>query len=56
MIPPSIINVICPSCDKAWMNQSESSTEYFCCACGYTLTEERAKKVAWQSGSIYYGE
>jgi hypothetical protein len=37
------------------MNRSESS-EYFCCACGWTLTEEQAKAAAWASDSIYYGE
>lgn len=56
MIDPKVINVICPHCSKAWMNWAEESGEYFCCACGFTLTEEEAKSAAWISKSSYYGE
>jgi ribosomal protein S27E len=56
MIPPQIINVVCPNCKDAWMNISESGIEYFCFHCGFTLTEEQAKKAAWQTRSPYYGE
>ena len=56
MIPPKIINVICPNCKKAWMNKNSSDIEYFCAACGFTLTEEQAKYEAWRSASPYYGE
>lgn len=55
-VPPQVINVICPSCGKTWMTPDIESTDYFCCACGYTLTKEQAKKAAWRSKSIYYGE
>jgi transposase-like protein len=56
MIEPQIINVVCPHCSLTWMSKSEFSTEYFCCHCGFILIEEQARKAAWNSGSIYYGE
>jgi uncharacterized Zn finger protein (UPF0148 family) len=56
VIEPTIINVICPQCKRTWMNRSEESGEYFCCACAFTMTEEQAKKEAWKSKSPYYGE
>ena len=55
MIPPEIINVICPHCKKTWMN-IDFNNKYFCAACGHTLTEEQAKMEAWRSNSLYYGE
>jgi hypothetical protein len=56
MIEPSIINVICPSCGLTWLTPAEWIKEYFCCACNYSCSEGEAKKEAWRSESIYYGE
>jgi len=56
MIEPTIVNVICPKCEKTWLNKDSESGEYFCCHCGYAITEEEAKAEAWRSKSPYYGE
>lgn len=60
MIPPEIINVVCPWCHLTWMTPPIDipleAKNYFCVHCGHTLTEEQAKQEAWRSNSIYYGE
>lgn len=58
MIDPKIINVICPKCKLSWMSPplGANRIDYFCYQCGFTMDEDEAKKVAWRSGSIYYGE
>lgn len=55
MIEPTIVNVVCPKCEKTWMNKDLEGV-YFCVHCGYEMTEEEAKAEAWRSESPYYGE
>lgn len=56
MFEPITINVICPQCKLTWMCCPAPNRNYICYQCGFILDEEHAKKAAWQSGSIYYGE
>jgi len=47
MEQPTILNVICPRCTKAWLTLLDERT-YHCLSCGYIMFERQVKVYAAQ--------
>jgi hypothetical protein len=44
MIRPTVLNLICPQCTKAWLTKGEG--HYFCLSCNFVQVERAIREYA----------